>query len=242
MRLNKFAGTKWVSLAALGVCALGATAANAAYTPPVFDPIPNIPVAGFPEFTSAVDGTVFLTYSQGKVTGLEIQVSQASSTGTFYLNANSAYSVSSETYSFTALLNTSLSLTSGSVSITGKIPSLTSQTNLYGATLTAAAVSLNSNFGLGFETTKATGWASQYQKGNESTWLYDFSNVSLSGLAKNDDNMSDWIKTLEKDGQNAKLTFNAYQITTVPLPAAGWLLLTGLGTLVGRARRRLALA
>jgi hypothetical protein len=227
----------WLSAATVAAI-FSATAAHAAYTPPVFTPFPTIPKPGFPEFTGAVQGSVFLTYSHGHVTGLELQATQATSTGSFYMSPTSAYTVSNETYNFTAVLNFYTGQISGSESITGKIPSLTSQTNLYSAKIDAAALSFGPTFGLGFETTGASGWASKFQTGKESTWLYGFNNFGLAGLGRGDSEMSDWIRVLEKDGQNARLTFNAYQITTVPLPAAAWLLLSGFGTLVGRIRRR----
>lgn len=237
MHSNRLKRT-WASALAVGATALAATAAHAAYTPPVFTPYPTIPKAGFPEFTSTVNGTAFLTYSHGQITGLDITATQSSSSGSFYLSPTSVYAVSNETYSFSAVLNLSTGAVTGSETITGKLPSLTTQTNLYGASLDQIAISGSPTIGLGFETTKATGWASKYQTGKESTWFYNFSNIGLTGLAKNDTNMSDWIKALEKDGQNAKLTFSAYQITTVPLPAAIWLMLSGLGALLTRVRRR----
>jgi hypothetical protein len=260
MRSILFCRSAWVCAGLVGAGTLSATPALAAYSPPNLSAsYSTIAAPGFPDFVGGVSGSAQLVQnSHGQVTGLEISATQ-SGNGNFFLSPTQSYAISNETYHFSAFLSLSGQI-SGNVSITGKI-SPTQSTDLYTAKIDA--VDFSPVFGLGFETTDAGGWASKYQFSKESIWLYDFSDLSLTGFSLDglqrvgqdgDDRdgghghhhgfhsanrlLNEWISVLERNGKDAKLNFDAMQITTVPLPAAVWFLLTGLGGLATRLRRR----
>jgi hypothetical protein len=141
-------------------------------------------------------------------------------------------------------------LSSGTVDITGKIPGfvgtaaekaysyrgsndVTNTTgNLYHANLKLAGGTGTDNTprGLGFTTLAAsdTGWASQFMTDNESVWFYNQNiwrsivSATLSNLRKNT-----WSIAFN----------NVSTITTVPVPAAAWLLGSGLMVLAGVRRK-----
>ena len=90
-----------------------------------------------------------------------------------------------------------------------------------------------STVGLGFDTvlSTASGWAKQFQSSNESLYLYS------AALATLDNN----LKTGNLSGYN-KNVFSATvsELTTVPIPAAGWLFGPAFAAMFGVMRRRSA--
>lgn len=88
----------------------------------------------------------------------------------------------------------------------------------------------NGPLAIGFRTdyASANGWAKQFEKGDESVYLYNFSNASVA--------WNDILYMLSGGTAGTVGSVNATSITTVPIPAAFWLLgsaLTALG-LFGR--------
>lgn len=204
------------ALLLVGVGTFVASTASA-FTPPTFN-APGILPAGIPDFTNSATNLFF---------GFGSYVLTATGTGgTFNLNPTQSYSVSNESFTLTADFNSKGQLTGGTESIWGSISGLTSNTyqNLYTASLAAYGVS-TSTIGLGFETTGATGWASKFQTGPESVYLYSPSMASFDSALKS--------------GSPPVFYFgSASALTTVPLPAAGWLLGPALAGLLAAGRRR----
>jgi hypothetical protein len=228
MRLNTDSLRKaLLSIVAIGGCILMATAADAAMMLPSFNA--GLPAPGFPDFTGNVGATVFLD-SGGFLLEAGNGYGLANSNTFFDLSPTLQYAVQNENYSLSAQFNSRGVFEYGMVKIYGQINSLgVGYQNLYTASFDKAGLSFNT-FGIGFETTNVgdSGWATKYQSGPESVYLYDLSNLRLGSQW----DFSGWHVPV--------LSFNALQITTVPLPAALWLLLSSLGALLMRARHRLA--
>ncbi len=205
--------------------------------------IAGIPPPGFAHFDQTRDVEVKLVKS-GTGTGATYQL-----TATFNNTANGDPALfqqdpwtqfgMSGTYQLTANFDSAAGWTGGSVSINGtvpgyNVPGYTAPPNtsslLYRADLIAYRADTTADatpMALGFETTNPTGWAAQFQTGNESVYLYDFNVAALMGSFT-----SNKFKSV---------TFTkASALTTVPLPAAFWLFGTALLALSG-ARRRPAL-
>jgi hypothetical protein len=218
-------GAVLLSVAALGAAGtLLASAANAAVTPPLFN-VPGIPQAGFPDFTNSSNASlVFLKVPFGG----DYLLAASGGAGAFNLASTRSYSVNDELFAMYAEFNSKGQFISGGETIFGNIPGLTGNRfqNLYSVAFDKYAVA---TVGLGFESvlSTASGFASKYQNTDESLYLYSRALGSLdSALAS---------------GKNLPSFFSASvsEFTTVPLPAAGWLLGTGLLGLIaiGRARR-----
>jgi hypothetical protein len=229
-----------MSVAALGATGtLLASTASAAVTPPVFN-APGIPQAGFPDFTNS--NNVYLVFGQinsktKSVGGYspasgDYVLAAAASGGVFNLNSTTQSTIDNDIFAMYAEFNSKGQFISGGETIFGCSPpgsscSLTKIQNLYTVSFDKYAVS-TSTVGLGFDTVASTasGWAAQYQKTNESLYLYSSALASLdSALAS---------------GKNIPTSFTATvsEFTTVPLPGAAWLLGPGLAGLVAIGRRR----
>jgi hypothetical protein len=186
---------------------------------------PNIPAAGFPEFTSNVSGKVFQQGNGDFVLEAGNGFGLSNSNALFNLTASNPYAVQRESYSLFAEFNPNGTFKSGYVSIYGAISGLgLGYQNLYTANIIDDGLSFNS-LGVGFKTTNAnaSGWASQFQTGPESVYLYNFDFRGLSSFGRD-------------SRKSSAFFFNAREVTTVPLPAAGLLLVSGLAALARRRR------
>jgi hypothetical protein len=218
--------------ALLSVATLGATAtllagpAHASVTLPVFN-APGIPQAGFPDFSNSND--VSLVFSR-VLFGGDYLLTATGSAGVFNLNSTQSYSVSNEFFGMYAEFNSKGQFISGGETIIGSIPGLTGNRfqNLYSVAFDKYAVS-TSTPGLGFQSLfpTASGFASKYQSGDESLYLYSSALASLDNALASGKNLPNFF------------TATVSEFTTVPLPAAGWLLGAGLLGLIaiGRPRR-----
>jgi hypothetical protein len=220
-----------LAVATVGAGALMASGANASMCSPapVFN-APGVPAAGFPDFRNS-NVSVSLT---GKTGSGFVLTATATSPGTFCLG-NNTYSISSETFKMTALFSNSGTFESGSESIYGYIPGLTSNSvqDLFSDSLTSYGVS-TSTAGLGFETASdPTGWASQYQSTDESLYLYGLLAKLISG------DLSAGLSCGKNCIKSVSISASPISaITTVPLPAAIWLLGAGVAGLLAVGRRR----
>ncbi len=233
-----FKRTAW-SIAVLGAGALLAGIADAQTKLVQFN-APGIPQTGFPDFVNLDDVNLVFgrvgpghSHDDGKGGSGGIYVLLANATGAFnYYNYSStaAAVISKATFSLFAEFNSKGQFLSGSEMITGCIPgrSCKTPTDLFSATFDKFGVS-TSTPGLGFETVASTagGWAKQFEKGDESVYL--FSAASLNRLDR-----------ALASGKNLPNYFSATvsEITTVPLPATAWLFGPAFAALFGIMRRR----
>lgn len=243
-----------LSLAALPLLALGLvdSASGYSFPPGLGSEIENPPEAGYPgffnlsqlEFEKKLSGGFRLTATG---TGRYYQFDRSPVAGDEWLVSNASFTLVAHWSNLSNLLNGTLS--SGTVDIKGKIPGFVGTaaeksysytgshdvTNTTG-TLYHADLKLSrgtgidtSPWGLGFTTLGATdsGWASQFQTGNESVWFYE-KNLwsSLTSAITLNGNKRSWSLELS----------NVKTITTVPVPAAVWLLGSGLMALAGARR------
>jgi len=232
--------------ALLSVAALGTTgtllagAANATVTPPVFN-APGIPQAGFPDFNNS--NNVYLAFGQigGKTKSIggysaasgDYILAAAGTGGVFNANSTTQYSIDNDIFAMYAEFNSKGQFLSGGETIFGCSPpgsscSFTKIQNLYTVSFDKYAVS-TSTVGLGFDTvaSSASGWASQFQKTNESLYLYSSAMASLDNALK------------AGKGIPTSFTATVSEFTTVPLPGAVWLLGPALaGLFAAGARRR----
>jgi hypothetical protein len=231
------------TLAALSIATLGASAFLAgtagATTLPTFN-APGIPKDGYPDFMNNNDiGLVF-----GKIGGNVHEIggwsapsgdyvlAAAGTYGVFNYSSTSGVAVNDELFGMYAEFNSKGQFLSGGETIYGCQPpgtscSIFNAKNLYTVSFDKYAVS-TSTVGLGFDTVSSTasGWAKQFQKQNESLYLYS------SALASLDNALA--------SGKNLPSFFSATvsEITTVPIPAAGWLLGCACAALFSGLRRR----
>jgi hypothetical protein len=220
-------GAALLSVAALGAAGtLLAGAAGAAVTPPVFN-APGIPQAGFPDFTNS--NNVSLVFLEVPFGG-DYLLTARGSAGAFNVTSTRSYRVNDEFFGMYAEFNSKGQFISGGETIAGNIPGLTSNRyqNLYSVAFDKYAVS-TSTVGLGFESvlSTASGFASKYQNTDESLYLYSSALTSLDKALASGKNLPSFF------------TATVSEFTTVPLPAAGWLLGAGLLglILIGRPRR-----
>jgi hypothetical protein len=219
-------GAALLSVAALGAAGtLVARTANAAVTPPVFD-LPGIPQAGFPDFSNS--DNVSLAFL-GVPFGGDYLLAASGSAGTFNLTSARSYRVNDELFAMYAEFNSKGRFISGGETIFGTIPGLTSNRfqNLYSVAFDKYAVS-PSTVGLEFESvlSTASGFASRYQNTDESLYLYSSALASLDRALASGKSLPSFF------------TASVSEFTTVPLPAAGWLLGAGLLGLIFVARPR----
>lgn len=187
--------------------------------------ISGIPDAGFPHFEDSVKVTFARSGSNWKLTANE-----RSGTHRFQLSPTEAYKVTNVDFSLEALFDTNLRFKGGELEIEGKINGLgvNTKTTLWEASLTDFGVDYNpfdgSPIALGFETDNHGGWATLFDSGMpESVYLFT---PSLWTLALN-----------VAGGNGTSVNINATALTTVPVPAAVWLLGSGLMALLGGRRR-----
>src|ERR1700733_8767945 len=230
--------------ALLSVAALGATgtllaaAANAAVTPPVFN-APGIPQAGFPDFSNSNDVALVFGQIGGKTKSIggysaasgDYILAAAGTGGVFNANSTTQYSIGNDIFAMYAEFNSKGQFLSGGETIFGCPPgsscNLFKIQNLYTVSFDKYAVS-TSTVGLGFDTVASTasGWASQFQKTNESLYLYSNAMASLDNALK------------AGKGIPTSFTATVSEFTTVPLPGVAWVLGPGLAGLFAFARRR----
>ncbi len=211
------------SLAAAGT--LVARTTDAAVTPPVFD-APGIPQAGFPDFSNSNNvSLVFLKVPFGG----DYLLAASGSAGTFNLTSARSYRVNDELFAMYAEFNSKGQFISGGETISGTIPGLTSNRfqNLYSVAFDKYALS-TPTVGLGFESvlSTASGFASRYQNTDDSLYLYSSALGSLDNALASGKNLPNFF------------TASVSEFTTVPLPAAAWLLGAGLLGLIFVARPR----
>jgi len=202
----------------------------------------SVPAPGYPNFNNGAD----LTFSKLANGTYQLKSTQSGSNFTFNTDNSAAHSwaVSNGTFKLTANFTGSLAFNSSgsSVDIFGKIPAYagpgnagtvkTTPQNLLHANLTGFGFDILP-VGLGFTTAKSglTGWARQFQSGNESVWFYS-SNIwqtILHDIALNA-NKKTWTISMD----------NLQAVTTVPIPAAVWLFGSALVALFGTRRKTLA--
>lgn len=186
--------------------------------------MPGIPDAGFPHFEDAVKVNFAKSGSNWKLTA-----TQRAGTHLFQSDPGTAHNVANSSFSLTAMFDSSLNFTGGNLQIKGKIPSLgvNTSTSLWKTSLTDFGFDINpfdgSPVALGFETSGHSGWAAQFSGGApESVYLLS---PDLSSLA---------VNLFSHKGVSASI--NATALTTVPVPAAAWLLGSGLIALFGMRR------
>jgi hypothetical protein len=223
-----------VSIAALGVSALVAGTAGAT-TLPSFN-APGISPPGFPDFLNSNNISLNFFKDPQKNSSDYILTAYGSS-GVFNASSTSSSSVHNEVYAMYADFDKNGHFLSGGETIYGCQPPGSSCNffnikNLYTTSFDKYSVS-TSTVGLGFDTvfSSASGWAKQFQNSNESLYLYS------AALATLDNN----LKTGNLSGYN-KNGFSATvsELTTVPLPAAGWLFGPAFAAMFGVMRRRSA--
>jgi hypothetical protein len=229
---------------------LGAVDQASAYTVPAGlgtspGTIGSVPGPGYPNFNNGAN----LTFSKLSSGAFKLTATTNSSSAfTFNTSPTQSWAVtgsssgSKGSFALTANFNSSLAFQNGTVDITGKIPTYsgpgtvgtvkTTVQNLYHAALTGVGLD-TSPVGLGFSTNAATdtGWASQFSPNgtSESVWFYS-SNIwqtILSNVALNVGKKT-WSISLN----------NIQAVTTVPVPAAVWLLGSALGFFGVFGRRR----
>jgi len=226
-----------LSIAFIGASALAAGTADAWNAPGISEP-------SYPEFTDY--GTNPLTLQFGLIGGSTksidgytapagdyVLAAYSTDDGAFFWNANSFQTIHNESYSMDAVFNSKGQFISGGVTIFGCSPpgsSCSTTTNLYSAKFSAFGVA-TSPVGLGFETnvSTVTGWASQFQHYNESLYLFAADMAPLDNALASGKNIPSWFSA--KD---------IAAITSVPLPAAAWLLgpaLFGMFGVMGRRSR-----
>jgi hypothetical protein len=224
-----------LSIAVLGASALAAGTAEAWNAPGISEP-------SYPAFTDSGGNALTLQFGQitSKVKSIDgytapvgdyVLAAFSTNDGAFFINSNSYQTIHDETYSMDAVFNSKGQWLSGGVTIYGCSPpgsSCSKTTNLYTASFDKFGVA-TSPVGLGFETnvSTVTGWAKQFQKYDESLYLY------AANMAPLDNALA--------SGKNIPSSFSATGVsgfTTVPLPAAGWLFGSALIGIFGVMRRR----
>jgi hypothetical protein len=187
--------------------------------------VAGIPDAGFAHFQNGVKVTFAKNGSNWKLTAANNGGSQL-----FQTDPSHAYSLSKTSFVLTANFNSSLNFTGGNMELKGKIPGLgvNSVISLWKTSLSGFGVDMNpfdgSPFALGFATSGHSGWASRYANGSpESVYLFA---PNLATLA---------FKLFNHQGLS--MSVNATALTTVPVPAAVWLLGSALIGLFGARRK-----
>lgn len=241
-----------VVLASLPLLAAAGIQDAAAYTvPPGLGTEPgNPPPAGYPGFYN-VSSVKFEKLSSGafKLTG--------TGTGGYEFDASPTtpgWSLSSGSFKLTANFTSGLAFnpTGSNVEIKGKIPTYTGSgvinhgglygpgqnvkntvKTLYKADLLNMGLDLSPlAFGFTTDASDDIGWATQFMTNNESVWFYNQNNTWAQILNAIDVN---------KNRRTWSVTYaNLGTITTVPVPAAVWLLGSGLVALFGMRRKNLS--
>jgi hypothetical protein len=231
-----------LSIAVLGASALIAGTAGATSLP-TFN-APGIPAPGYPDFLNSNNVTLVfeqITKKNSSVMGHSAPMGDyilaaAGTSGVFNFNSSASSNVNNEIFAMYAEFNSSGQFLSGGETIYGCQPPGTSCKfsqiqNLYTVSFDKYAAS-TSTIGLGFDTvySTASGWAKQYESGNESLYLYA---ASMKGLDT----------ALTQGGGKSLASFNGFsttvsELTTVPLPAAGWLFGPAFAAMFGVMRRR----
>ena len=228
-----------LSIAVLGTSALVAAGTADASTLPTFN-APGIPQDGFPDFVNSND--VNLVF--GRIGGNTHQIdgwsaptgdyvlAAAGSFGVFNYSPTSSVSVKNEIFSMYAEFNSKGQFISGGETIYGCQPpgtscSLFGSKKLYSVSFDKYAVS-TTTVGLGFDTVSSTasGWAKQFQTQNESLYLYSSALGSLDNALATGKNLPNFFLA------------RVSEITTVPIPAAGWLFGPAFVAIFGGLRRR----
>ena len=240
-RLFLLSGSKTaLSIAVLGASALVASNADAT-TLPTFN-APGISAPGYPDFLNS--GNVTLAFGQiggrnRSVMGYsapsgDYVLAAIGTSGVFNSSSSSSVGVNNEIFAMYAEFNSSGQFLSGGETIYGCQPPGTSCKfnqiqNLYTVSFDKYAVS-TSTVGLGFDTvlSTASGWAKQFQTTNESLYLYAAAMASLDNALKTGKGLSSF------NGFSTTVS----ELTTVPLPAAGWLFGPAFAAIFGVMRRR----
>jgi len=189
--------------------------------------MPGIPDAGFGHFQDSVRVTFARNGQNWKLTATE-----TGGTSLFQEDPTHAYSLSNTKFMLTANFDSLFHFTGGNMQIKGKIPEsgVSSGTLRWNANLTGFGVDINpfdgSPIALGFETRGYSGRATQLADGSpQSVYLFD---PRLATLA---------LDLFNHHGSS--LSVNATALTTVPVPAAVWLLGSGLIALFGVRRKEM---
>jgi hypothetical protein len=231
-----------LSVAVLAASALATGTANAWTSLPSFN-APGISQPGFPDFTDSNTNTLNVEFGLigGKTksidgytapTGDYLLTAYSTVPGAFNTSLTSYQTIWGEAFGMYAVFNSKGQFISGGETIYGCSPPGTktckTPSNLYTTSFDKYGVS-TSTVGLGFDTvySSASGWAKQYQHGNESFYLYAAALAPLDNALKAGKNLPTWFQASGVNG-----------ITTVPLPAAGWLFGPAFAALFGVMRRR----
>jgi hypothetical protein len=225
-----------LALAAIPLLFAGSIHSASAYTVPAGlgvapGTIGSVPAPGFPDFNNGAN----LTFSKLSSGAFKLTATtNNSSPFTFNTDPSHSWNVtgssssSKGSFSLTANFNSSLGFLNGTVDIKGRIPTYngpgtigsvkTTVQNLYHANLTGFGID-TSPIGLGFSTNAATdtGWASQFSPNgtSESVWFYS-SNIWQTILAN---------VAIRSHDKTWSISLNNVQaVTTVPVPAAVWLM------------------
>lgn len=206
-----------------------AGSSQAATTVPDWN-MPGIPDAGLPHFEDAVR-----IKFQKSGSYWELKATERSGTHRFQYDSSTSHNVNDSSFSLKALFDSDLNFVGGNMKIKGEIHGMGvhDETTLWKSKLTDFGFDFNpydgSPMALGFKTADHSGWAAQFSSGApESVYLYS---PDLSSLR---------VHASHHDGGG--ISINATALTTVPVPAAAWLLGSGLIALMGMRRRGTASA
>jgi hypothetical protein len=226
-----------LSIAFMGASALAAGTADAWNAPGISEP-------SYPEFTNygtnpvnvefgLIGGSTHSIDGYTAPAGDYVLAATGTADGAFFYSANTLQTVNGESYSMDAVFNSKGQWLSGGVTIYGCAPpgqGCSQTTNLYTASFDRFGIA-TSPVALGFETnvSTVTGWAKQFQHYDESLYLFAAGLAPLDNALASGKNIPKWFSL---SGVGA--------ITSVPLPAAAWLLgpaLVGMFGVMGRRNR-----
>lgn len=228
-----------------------AGAGNAVEMVPTFN-IPGVPPAGYPHFENEVK----VTFKEARHSRDDdddgdaaqhnhnlhkwtLEATKHGRTQIFQIDPDEAHKVQSAKFNLVSAFDEDLNFLDGSVSIEGKIKDLgvDTKTTLWEADLSHFGFDNNASDGspesLGWTTTDPSGWAvdAGYWSGaDESVYLYNFTKGNKPSSS---------IPEMFGKGEGEKINddLHATALTTVPVPAAVWLLGSGLLGLAGLGAR-----
>lgn len=231
-----------------------AGAGNAVEVVPTFN-IPGVPPAGYPHFENDVkvsfkearhsrddddddDRGGDAAQHNHKLHKWTLEATKHGRTQLFQVDPDEAHKVQSAKFNLVSYFDEDLNFLDGSVSIEGKIKGLdvNKKTMLWEADLSHFGFDNNASDGspksLGWTTTDPSGWAvdAGYWTGaDESVYLYEFTKGNKPSSA---------LTEMFAEGEGEKINhLHATALTTVPVPAAVWLLGSGLLGLAGLGAR-----
>lgn len=202
--------------------------------------IPGIPPVSFPRFENNV--SISETRSgNGAEAYTTLKVFDDPGSFVFRFTSTESYNVTNTGYLLSARYNAVGEFVDGSVSITGIVQGYpdapSTVTNLYTANLASYAADTTNDatpIALGFTTDTRSGWASQFQSGPESVYLYDF---NVIGFVNNLTN-----PLFSNTTYHGSAATSVPLPASVPIPAAAWLFGSALSLLSIAWRSRIVLS